>query len=121
MCLTARLKLSLTALFRILFRKLQRGGSCLNRRKGNRRSFLFVKSNPPSRLDAVCNYAYHGGVTASELRRWLKEHGCRFEDGTRHTFAILRNKVVTIPRHPSQEINTKTLHSILKRLGLRMQ
>jgi mRNA interferase HicA len=60
-------------------------------------------------------------VKASELRRWLKERGCTFEEGTRHTFAILGDKAVTIPRHPSQEINTKTLHSILKKLGLRMQ
>jgi len=58
-------------------------------------------------------------LTASELKRWLKKQGCSFIEGTRHTIAVLGGKKTTIPRHPSAEIKRKTLHTILRDLGLR--
>jgi len=62
---------------------------------------------------------YTGVLTASELKRWLRRQGCTFVEGTRHTIAILGGKKATIPRHPSTEIKTKTLHTVLRDLGLR--
>ena len=58
-------------------------------------------------------------MTASELKRWLKDQGCTFEDGTRHTIVRLGSKRSTLPRHPSKEVKTGTLKAILKDLGLR--
>jgi mRNA interferase HicA len=58
-------------------------------------------------------------VNANELRRWLKQHGCIFEEGTRHTVVRLGKRQTTIPRHPSRELKTGTVKSILKRLGLK--
>ena len=60
-------------------------------------------------------------MTASELRRWLRSHGCKFEDGTRHTKIILGSRISFMPRHPSKEIKTGTLRAILKDLGLKME
>jgi mRNA interferase HicA len=59
-------------------------------------------------------------VTVSELRRWLKKQGCLFIDGSKHTKVICRGRVTRMPRHPAQELKTKTLHTILKELGLKM-
>ena len=56
----------------------------------------------------------------SELKRWLKKQGCTFTEGAKHTKVSLGNKVTRMPRHPSQELKTKTLHTILKDLGLKM-
>jgi mRNA interferase HicA len=58
-------------------------------------------------------------VTASELKRWLKKQGCRFEEGTRHTKIVLAGKASLMPRHPSTEIKTGTLNAILKQLDLK--
>ncbi len=58
-------------------------------------------------------------VKASELRRWLKANGCKFEDGTRHTKVIRDGKVTWMPRHPAQEIKTGTLHAILRDLDMK--
>jgi mRNA interferase HicA len=59
-------------------------------------------------------------MTASELKRWLKKQGCTFQEGTKHTKVILGSKATRIPRHPSQEVKTGTLNSILKELALKM-
>jgi mRNA interferase HicA len=59
-------------------------------------------------------------VTASELKRWLKARGCRFEQGAKHERVILGSRVTFLPRHPKQEIKTGTLKSILKDLKLEM-
>jgi mRNA interferase HicA len=58
-------------------------------------------------------------VKASELKRWLKQQGCTFEEGTRHTKVMLGNHTSQIPRHPAAEIMTGTLQAILKQLGLK--
>ncbi|MCX6591186.1 MAG: type II toxin-antitoxin system HicA family toxin [Acidobacteria bacterium] len=58
-------------------------------------------------------------MTARELKRLLKKHGVRFEEGTQHTVAILGDRKTTIPRHPSEEIRTGTFHAIMKELGLK--
>ena len=59
-------------------------------------------------------------MTASELKRWLKKHGCTFQEGAKHTKVILGSRATRIPRHPSAEVKTGTLSSILKELGLKM-
>ena len=61
---------------------------------------------------------YNKIMRVSELKRLLKEQGVTFEEGGRHTIARLGSRMTTIPRHPSQEVRTGTLQSILKRLGL---
>jgi mRNA interferase HicA len=71
-------------------------------------------------LTWVITFDYHQEMTASELRRWLKKQGCTFEDGTKHTKVMFGTKVTRMPRHPSQELKTKTLRTILKELGLEM-
>jgi mRNA interferase HicA len=58
-------------------------------------------------------------VTVSEFKRWLKKQGCTFQEGTRHTIVRLGNCRTTLPRHPSQEVATGTVNSILKKLGLK--
>jgi mRNA interferase HicA len=58
-------------------------------------------------------------VTANELRRLLRKHGCTFTEGTKHTLVRLGNRKTRMPRHPSQEIKTKTLHTILRELGIK--
>jgi mRNA interferase HicA len=58
-------------------------------------------------------------VTASELKRLLKKHGCSFNEGTRHTLVRLGVRKTWMPRHPSQQIKTKTLHTILRELGIK--
>jgi len=55
----------------------------------------------------------------AELKRWLKKQGCAFTEGTKHTKVILGSRVTRMPRHPSQELKAKTLHTILKDLGLK--
>ncbi|MCX6616454.1 MAG: type II toxin-antitoxin system HicA family toxin [Acidobacteria bacterium] len=59
-------------------------------------------------------------MTVSELRRWLRKQGCTFTEGTKHTKVVLAGKVTRMPRHPSQELKVKTLHTILRNLGLKM-
>jgi len=58
-------------------------------------------------------------VTASELKRLLKSHGCTLEEGKKHTKVILGSKTARMPHHPSQEIKTGTLNAILKDLGIK--
>jgi mRNA interferase HicA len=60
------------------------------------------------------------GVKASELRRWLKKHGCTFVEESEHTRIVRGSKVSRMPRHPAKEIKTGTLKSILKDLDLKM-
>ena len=72
------------------------------------------------KFDRVIRSDYHGKVRVSELKRWLKKQGCIFEEGTKHTKVILGARVTRMPRHPSQELKTKTFETILKELGLRL-
>jgi len=71
-------------------------------------------------LDIVIRSDYSWHVTVSELKRWLKERGCTNAKGSKHTKVIFCGKVTRMPRHPSQELKTKTLRTILKDLGLKM-
>lgn len=57
-------------------------------------------------------------VTSGEMKRWLRKHGCTFEERTKHTKVMLGGNVTYLPRHPATELNTKTMHTILKELGL---
>ncbi|MGA2184870.1 MAG: type II toxin-antitoxin system HicA family toxin [Bryobacteraceae bacterium] len=58
-------------------------------------------------------------MSIGELRRFLKAHGCRFEEGTRHTMIRLGARSAMMPRHPSKEIAAGTLNAILRQLGLK--
>jgi mRNA interferase HicA len=58
-------------------------------------------------------------VTVSELKRWLKQRGCTFEEGTRHIIVRLGSRRTTLPRHPSREVATGTVKGILRKLGLK--
>jgi mRNA interferase HicA len=60
-------------------------------------------------------------VKASELKRKLEALGCEVEEGTKHWIVTYRGRKTTIPRHPSKEIRTGTLHSIIKQLGIRLK
>lgn len=57
-------------------------------------------------------------MTASELKRWLKQRGCTFAEGTKHTIVFFENRRTMIPRHPSKELDSNTVRSILKQLGI---
>jgi mRNA interferase HicA len=58
-------------------------------------------------------------VTVSELKRLLRQQGCSFEEGSKHTIVRLGKRRTTLPRHPSQEVKSGTLIGILKSLGLK--
>jgi len=60
-------------------------------------------------------------MRASELKRKLEAMGCKIEEGTKHWIVSYQGKMTTIPRHPSKEIRTGTLHSILKKLGIALK
>ncbi|MGA3185866.1 MAG: type II toxin-antitoxin system HicA family toxin [Bryobacteraceae bacterium] len=57
-------------------------------------------------------------MTASELKRWLKQRGGAFAEGTNHTFVFFENRRTVMPRHPSKELNPNTVRGHLKKLGL---
>lgn len=58
-------------------------------------------------------------MTFAELLRFLKRHGCQFEERSKHTLVIRGSLRTMIPRHSSAEVKPGTLHSILKQLGLK--
>jgi mRNA interferase HicA len=58
-------------------------------------------------------------VSTSELRRFLRAQGCKFEEGKKHTMVRLGGCSAMMPRHPSKEIATGTLNAILRQLGLK--
>lgn len=60
-------------------------------------------------------------MTAAELKRYLRNCGCRFEEGAKHTLVRLGENSTILPRHPSKEVKTGTLNGILKELGLKGQ
>lgn len=57
-------------------------------------------------------------MKTSEFRRYLKQQGCTFEEGTNHTRVRLGSKFSTLPRHSSKEIGTGLVKAIKKQLGL---
>jgi mRNA interferase HicA len=60
-------------------------------------------------------------MKASELKRWLAQQGCTFEEGANHWIVRLGDRKSTIPRHPAQEIKNRTYHSVLRQLGLKKE
>src|SRR5260370_36822776 len=60
-----------------------------------------------------------GCLSASEIRRWLKQQGCTFEERKRHTLVRLGSRCSLLPRHSAKEIKTGTLNGILRDLGLK--
>lgn len=58
-------------------------------------------------------------MKGSELKRWVKQQGCTFTEGRKHTLIQLRDKTSAMPRHPAAEIKTGTYDKILKDLGLK--
>ncbi len=60
--------------------------------------------------------------TGAELVRKLKKAGCKLESqGTNHEWWInpKTGERFQVPRHRSQDVNPKTLHSILKSAGIK--
>ena len=57
-------------------------------------------------------------MTASELRRKLKDLGCEFTERKKHTKVTYRGRTSVMPRHPPAEIRTGTYKAILKQLGI---
>lgn len=55
----------------------------------------------------------------SEFLRWLKAQGVETKEGGNHLKLYLNGKQAVLPRHPSKEIATGTLHAIKKQLGLK--
>jgi len=53
------------------------------------------------------------------LRRWLREKGCTFEDGSKHIKVFFKGRFTLLPRHASNELKTGTVEGIKKRLGLK--
>lgn len=60
-------------------------------------------------------------MTGREVKRWLKDQGCSFENKTKHEKVILGDRWTLLPRHWSQEIKPGTLKAILRDLGLEMK
>lgn len=60
--------------------------------------------------------------TGAEVVRMIKEAGCKFaSQGTYHEWWInpKTGERFQVPRHKTQEVKAKTLHSILKAAGIR--
>jgi len=58
-------------------------------------------------------------VTANQLKRWLAERGCSFEEAAKHTKVTYRGRFTFLPRHASKELKTGLVEGIKKRLGLK--
>lgn len=57
----------------------------------------------------------------SELKKLLKNHGCRFDhDGGRHEiwYSPITGQLFPIGRHKSEEVSKGTLKAILKQSGI---
>ena len=58
-----------------------------------------------------------------ELKRLLQKSGCRMlREGSNHELweSPLTGKVFPVSRHSSQEVNVKTLYSIVKQSGIKL-
>jgi mRNA interferase HicA len=67
----------------------------------------------------VLIFEYNVLVSIGELRRLLRAQGCTFEEGRKHTMVRLGACSAIMPRHPSKEIASGTLHAIFRQLGLK--
>lgn len=54
----------------------------------------------------------------SELVKYLKKLGAKFDHRTNHLRVFLNGRMSYIPRHPSKEIKTGTLNGIKKQLNI---
>jgi mRNA interferase HicA len=57
-------------------------------------------------------------VKGSEFKRLLRKAGVVITDAKRHYRLRLADRVSFLPRHPSQELKTGTVKTILKQLGI---
>jgi mRNA interferase HicA len=58
-------------------------------------------------------------VNTSQFRRYLREQGCTFEEGKKHTLVRLGGKMVAPPRHGgSKQLGTGLMKAITKALGI---
>jgi mRNA interferase HicA len=77
-----------------------------------------IPKRPRLPLDTVSKFAYHGDVTASELRRKLASAGCTFSEGKKHLVIHCKGARSLMPRHPAKEVKSGTVRGILKKLGI---
>lgn len=57
-------------------------------------------------------------MKANEMKRLLQRLGASFREGRNHTIVFLGGKKTTLPRHPSTELASATLYSMLKDLNI---
>ena len=72
-----------------------------------------------SSADKPVHLRFNDGSTVSELKRWLRMHGCIFVGGTEHEKVRLGSKETIIPRHGSKELKNGTVEGIKEALGLK--
>jgi mRNA interferase HicA len=58
-------------------------------------------------------------MKTSEFRRYLREQGCIFEEGKRHTVVRRGSRFSTLPRQAAKELGTGIVNAIKKQLGLK--
>ena len=60
---------------------------------------------------------YYSLVTSNQLKRWLADKGCTFEEGTKHTKVFRADKFTLLPRHGAKELPRGTVEGIKKALA----
>lgn len=61
-------------------------------------------------------------MNSNELKRWLKAHGCTFENhkgGSGHLTVKLNGRKTQLPMHGKRELGTGLVNKIKKDLGLK--
>jgi mRNA interferase HicA len=61
-------------------------------------------------------------MNSKEFKRWLKKHGCTFEEGRgkgSHVTVRRGHLVTVMPTHGQKELPTGTVQAIKKQLGLK--
>lgn len=59
-------------------------------------------------------------MTCNELKRWLKQHGCTFEQGKgSHQIVWLGSRRSVFADHGKKEVPTGVVNAIKKDLGLK--
>lgn len=61
-------------------------------------------------------------MNSKELKKWLKKHGCSFEESRgkgSHITVRRRNKLSILPMHGQKELPTGTVEAIKKQLDLK--
>ena len=58
-------------------------------------------------------------MNSSQFRRYLTKHGCRFEEGSRHTMVRRGDRTSAMPRHGgSKQLGTGLMRKIKNDLGI---